>query len=309
LNAVADQSYYFPALFLRPEFEADVNFPPFKVIRRRWGTSTFDLATLATKHKLHLPYQAMDIFLSSCSLEFCIQEENDPEAAAERFDGLRLSLYASGVSPFICPFITNYSVNDYSGINSRDSEILREKLPEEQRQGLTSNSGTVEAWPLQMSFSCITNRDALVLTSELIETAVAKTKIWCELSNRDPLLKVIADAANAAPMLLSFDQSILHIWAGLEALFPKVTAELAFKLALYLAQLAGTERNRLTYFNKVKKAYTVRSNVTHGTKRGISFAEWNESWLILMDSINAIIDRGGMPSEDLLLAGVLGGSQ
>lgn len=42
--------YYFPLLFLRPEPTWDVvDEPPFQIARRLWQTSTFDLATLATR--------------------------------------------------------------------------------------------------------------------------------------------------------------------------------------------------------------------------------------------------------------------
>ena len=62
------QPFYFPLLFLVPGFPDDaVDTGPFQIAKRRWDTSTFDLATLATKHKLHLPYQAMDVFLSRCT--------------------------------------------------------------------------------------------------------------------------------------------------------------------------------------------------------------------------------------------------
>ncbi len=44
---------YFPALFLVPDFDGDrIECPPFRIAKRLWGTSTFDLATLATKHNL-----------------------------------------------------------------------------------------------------------------------------------------------------------------------------------------------------------------------------------------------------------------
>ena len=90
--------------------------------------SLFDFATLATKHRLHLPYQAMDVFLSRCNVELCVSGKQSLAGANEAFQKLRLSLYSSGVSPFLCPFVTTYSINDYSGINSRDSETLRAKM-------------------------------------------------------------------------------------------------------------------------------------------------------------------------------------
>src|SRR3954470_20902765 len=124
--------YYFPLLSLIPDFpEAEIERPPFRIAKRRWQTSIFDLATLATKHKLHLPYQVMDVFLSRCNLELCLTEQGSLDEAIATFQAFRLALYTSGLSPFISPFITTHSINEYSGINSRDSEMLREKLDPE----------------------------------------------------------------------------------------------------------------------------------------------------------------------------------
>ena len=108
--------FFYPLLFLVPDFDGPaVDCLPFRVVRRKWETSTFDLATLATKHKLHLPYQVMDVFLSRCNMELWISGKGSFTEANEAFQMLRVSLYSSGVSPFLCPFVTTHSINDYSG--------------------------------------------------------------------------------------------------------------------------------------------------------------------------------------------------
>jgi hypothetical protein len=118
------RAFFYPLLFLVPGFDGPVvECQSFRLARRRWETSTFDLATLATKHKLHLPYQVMDVFLSRCNMELCISGKRSLEEANEAFQMLRISLYSNGVSPFLCPFVTTYSINEYSGINSRDSDL------------------------------------------------------------------------------------------------------------------------------------------------------------------------------------------
>jgi hypothetical protein len=44
LRPVSD--FFYPVLFLTPGFEGDaVECPPFRLVRRKWETSTFDLAT------------------------------------------------------------------------------------------------------------------------------------------------------------------------------------------------------------------------------------------------------------------------
>jgi hypothetical protein len=102
------QAFYFPLLFLVPGFDDDtVEAGPFQIAKRRWRTSTFDLATLATKHKLNLPYQAMEMFLSSCNMELCIGGRASLEEATAAFRSFRLALYATGLSPFLSPFVTS----------------------------------------------------------------------------------------------------------------------------------------------------------------------------------------------------------
>lgn len=50
--------FHFPVMALAPGFdESALESPPFRLMRRAWDVSIFDLATLATKHRLHLPYQ------------------------------------------------------------------------------------------------------------------------------------------------------------------------------------------------------------------------------------------------------------
>lgn len=69
--------FHFPVLFWRPAEEFDsVVEPPFALIRRKWETTVFDLATLASRHRLHLPYQLMDVLLSRCNLEIRVEAED-----------------------------------------------------------------------------------------------------------------------------------------------------------------------------------------------------------------------------------------
>jgi hypothetical protein len=154
------QSYYFPLLFLEPEVSfISATQSPFRLTRRRWTTSTFDLATLATKHRLHLAYQLMDVLLGHCHLELQV-DAVDREQAIESLSAILLGLYMHGVSPTLAPFVTTHSINEYSGINSRDSEGLRAKLPPELQEGLTSTTATIEAWPVNPSLaktSCFKN--------------------------------------------------------------------------------------------------------------------------------------------------------
>lgn len=297
-------TFCFPLLFLRPDtkWESVLSESPFRLARRLWETSTFDLATLASTHKLHISYQLMDVMLHRCNLELQI-DCNDLEDATDWLSSFLLGLYIQGRSPTIAPFATNYSINEYSGINARDGYQV-ERLPEGMRTGITSEQSTVEAWPIQLSFSCLTVSDNLEISPEVFTTAASTAKKWRILESRVPTLRVVRDAAQNAPLLPSRDQSLLHIWCALEALFPKVSTEVSFRIALYLSQLQHTSPRR-EFFNLVRDAYNIRSRVAHGSYRGITEKEWKQSWDLLCWSVVAILKRENLPDENTLLQEIL----
>ncbi len=299
------QAFYFPLLFLVSGFDGDtVEAGPFQIAKRRWQTSTFDLATLATRHKLNLPYQAMDVFLSSCNMELCIGGRASLEDATAAFRSFRLALYATGLSPFLSPFVTNYSINDYSGINSRDSESLRKDLPPGMEKGLTSEAGTLEAWPLELSFQTVVTPDTLDLTADAVVEAAEKAAVWETLGAAGPL-RAIEETANAAPMILPLGQSVLHIWSAIETLFPNVRMEVKFRIALYVAQLTASGSARLEVYDRVRASYDLRSNITHGSQKEVSMDQWQQTWGILIDAYNALVRRGSLPAEQELIEELL----
>ena len=113
------------------------------------------------------------------------------------------------------------------------------------------------------------------------------------------------DAAVAAPTLGNLGQSLLHVWSGLEALFPSVSTEVSFRLALYISQLTASGADRLSCYESVRGAYVTRSKLAHGTKSNVSAQEWNQAWAILMDCLNALHRRERLPSEQELLGEIL----
>jgi hypothetical protein len=114
------------------------------------------------------------------------------------------------------------------------------------------------------------------------------------------------DAAVAAPTLGDLGQSLLHIWTGLEALFPSVSSEVTFRIALYIAQLTDIGADRLSRYEAVRTAYSIRSKVAHGTNTAVRIDEWNQAWKLLMDCLNALHRRESLPSEKELLTELLG---
>ncbi len=298
-------TYYFPITFLLPsENLQKSDCFSFGIARREWNTSLFDLATLATKHKLHLPYQIMDVMLKRCNLEIWIKGVSY-EAAVNKLSALLLCLYIEGVSPTFSPFVSTHSINDYSGINERENEYATKEARAKLRQGVTLETGVVECWPVSLSFYCHSIHGAFSVSHEQFLNAAQKASKWLELEVKKPALRVVREAAQAAPLLISRDQSLLHIWCALESLFPQVNSEVNFRLGLYLAQLGMHTQDRTLLFKRTKAAYNVRSKVAHGSIQNIKQDQWRESWDLLLLAANAILVRGGLPDEDVLLTELL----
>jgi hypothetical protein len=163
----------------------------------------------------------------------------------------------------------------------------------------------VEAWPLELSFQCSLMPDALSVSEAVFAAGAAKASTWERLVVRFPQLRAVIDAANAAPTLGNRGQSLLHVWSGLEALFPSVSAEVSFRLALYIAQLTVSGVDRLSCYESVRTAYGTRSKIAHGAKGSVSAEEWNQAWAILMNCLNALHRREGLPAERELLGELL----
>jgi len=297
--------YYFPILFLVPAFtSARVEHPPFTLVVRQRPVSTFDLATLEVHHKLHLPFQFLDVFLSRCGFEIAVDAPS-LETAFLLLSQLRLNLYFTGLSPFLVPVAASHSLNEYAGINARDSEILRPKLPLEEREGLRSGEANVEIWPHELSLLCFKIAETQSLEEGAFQQAASRAIQWQTLERGRRELAAFREAVLAAPMLLSTGQSLLHMWCGLEALFPKVSTEVSFRLSLYLAQLVGGTIGRSEAYSRFRKSYDLRSKIAHGKRSEVEDKDWKGTWELIGRAGDAIIARGGLPSEEVLLEELL----
>lgn len=294
------QSYYFPLLFLVPQFDRDLKIGRYGLAARRWSTSIFDLATLATKHELNLPYQVMDVMLSKCNLELAIHDASSLEESVQLLDCFRVGAYLAGCTPFIAPFVTSRSINCYSGINERDSAIQRGQEPKIQST-FSSKDGQLTAWPLELSFSCITKPSYVRFTEEQFSSAVQTAERWHSLSSETKVLHALTNAFLSSPLLPTRSQSLLHMWTAIESLFPTVSTEVSFRLGLYLTVLCAKRNQRKDFYRSVKAAYGVRSKVAHGSISDVSVEQWNEVWELLCSCARAVAERNTIPSETDLL--------
>ena len=211
-------SYFAPCISVNPKFDAPiVDVQNFRLHKRTWDISTFDLATLATKHKLHLPYQLMDIFLNGpANLEIELPKSSSKDEAVSRLEHFRTMLYLNGVSPFIIPYISTHSFNDYAGINSRDSKLLRGNLPEDQREGITSETAMVEVWPFELTLMTFSLRESNPVTEEIAGNAAFQVEQFSAIEKKHPELTAARYALTAAPQISHLSSSLLHLWTGLE---------------------------------------------------------------------------------------------
>jgi hypothetical protein len=299
-------SYYFPCLGISgPEAET---VPRDGVILRRrlFEPSSFDFATLGGFHGLQFKWQMLDLFVSQCGVEIEITDVPDFAAAQERIRLLQAMLYVHWVTPFIVPFGLTHGMRDYSGINSRDSDALREKLPPELQVGFTSADGHIEGWLHEPALECVSIPSKGSVTAETFAAAAASADQWLVLEREFAPLSAARRALQAAATMQDVPSSLLHVWQGLEALFPNVSSELSFRLALLIAQLCAPVRNdRMKTYRVAKGSYGQPSRVAHGDGSKVDFQAWLDAWDLLVLCLSACLERRGLPTEDALTSELL----
>lgn len=301
-------SFFFPCLGLVPGDLPPVVATGQAVLRRReWQTSTFDFATLGASHKLRFSWHLLDVLLNACHLEIEIRDACDFAAAQERARVLQAMLYLQGVSPFIMPIGMTHTLRDYSGINYRDSSAMRDKLPAELQRGFVSAEGTIEGWLHEPTFQAITaGQDRIVSAYKFTDAAEAAGR-WAALEDQHHPLRAGRLALQTAPAIPDLSSSLLHVWQGIEALFPSVSSEVSFRLGLSISQLCAPVRSdRLTTYEEAKRGYGRRSRAAHGSGDKLDHRDWAGAWDLLILCLSACLARGGLPTEEMLTRELLG---
>ncbi|WDF74205.1 hypothetical protein [Novosphingobium sp. KACC 22771] len=274
---------------------------------REWATSTFDFASLGASHKIHFSWHLLEVFLHSCHLEIEIRDVPDVETAQERVRILQSMLYLQWVSPFMIPFAMTHGLRDYSGLNFRDRPSLVGDLPAGLQSGFTSKDGTIQGWLHEPSLECISVPDKRVLSSEAFLLATEATTRWQTLEQRHPALSVARRALQTSPMIPDLSSSLLHVWQGIEALFPTVSTEVSFRLALLVSQLCVPVRSeRIKTYAEAKASYNQRSRAAHGNGGKLTYQHWLNAWDILVLCLSACLEREGLPTEEALTLELLG---
>lgn len=298
-------SFFFPCAGLSAQIEAaSFEAGSYTIHRRLWQTSTFDIATLASRHKLHFQWELMGALLSNVHSEIETRSE-DHISATDDLRLLQTMLYVEGIAPFVAPLVVSHSINDYSGINSRDSDHPPANLPADLRSGITSKTAKVEAWINDPALLCLSLVGRRSIDRTAFEIAAAAATRWRSLENAQRTLFVARSALHGAPLIPQVAPSLLHLWQGIESLFPDVSAELAFRLSLLISQCAAPIAPRHDSYQLARRSYRSRSAAAHGAFDRVGDSEWSDAWHLLTMVIKAIHHRGGMPSEAELVAELL----
>jgi hypothetical protein len=301
-------SYFFPCLALAPgDLPIAVETEHAVLRRREWQTSTFDFATLGASHKLQFSWHLLDVFLNACHLEIEIRDAADYPQAQERVRTLQVMLYLQWVSPFIMPVGMTHTLRDYSGLNYRDSVAMRDKLPLELQDGFVTTDGTIEGWLHEPTFQSLTVGEQRVVSAKAFVDAVDAAVRWAALEAEHRPLRAARLALQAAPAIPDLSSSLLHVWQGIEALFPNVSSEVSFRLGLLVSQLcAPVKRDRLKTYEEAKRSYGRRSRAAHGSGNKLGHRDWVDAWDLLIFCLSACLARGTLPSEDELTRELLG---
>lgn len=295
-------SYFFPCLALAPgDLPPMVERPRAVLRRRQWETTTFDFATLGASHKLNFSWHLLDVFLNACHLEIEIRDARNFVQAQERVRILQVMLYLQWVSPFIMPVGMTHTLRDYSGLNYRDSALMRPKLPLALQSGFVSAEGNIEGWLHEPTFQSITVDTARTVSAKAFMDAVDAADRWIALEAAHQPLKAARLALQTAPAIPDLSSSLLHIWQGVEALFPNVSTEVSFRLGLLVSQLCTPVRSdRLKTYEEAKRSYGRRSRAAHGSSSKIDHRDWVDAWDLLILCLSACLARTELPDENVL---------
>jgi hypothetical protein len=277
----------------------------YRVHKRLWRHDTFDVHTLGAHHQVNFSYTLLDVFWNHVMIELEPIAATDIDDAKERLSVYRSMLYLNGVNPFFMPFITNHSVNAIAGINRRDGNRFDDQFPQELRTGITSKTAKIEAWPHEMTFRLIGRMGAQQVTPEIAGRANWQAQQWIALERKHPELSAVRHALETAPTISHIGSSLLHIWTGLESLFPSLHTEVSFRVALLLAELASPVRAATETYEIARRSYGHRSKAAHGNLKRLGNAEWTEAWQLLCTCMTAVIKRRELPDESELVSGLL----
>lgn len=303
--------YFVTALIVRPDPLSHCEANGWSMVPRAWGVGITDWAYLATSgnHEMRVEYQLADVLSRGCNMEISVEADGIDEAR-RLFRYLYVSLLLHGVPPFFTPFISSHTINDFSEISAspaslKDARAARSRALRDGDEHVEFEWNEAHMGSLHAPLGA-----GATISHQEFSQAASYSKEWGALVLAEGSALVLQETLISAPQIPSHGQSIMQIWSGLESLFPQVSAELSFRLALYLAEMIQPRGDRRPQFERIRAAYKVRSRIAHGSRRRAGAPsereEWTDAWNLLVAVARAAAVRGGVPSEDVLTSELLG---
>jgi len=233
-----------------------------RLVPRRWRVGIFSWAFLATTppHRLNIEYQLADVLTAGCNKSIGIRNAGNRNDAIAQFKGLQACLYMRGVSPFFSQIMGTHSLDDLSDIQG--AAMKPEDPRHETASRLSRGDEIVEIWWNQPALSGLPI-DGRPLDVAAMKEAEDMLPRWQEMTSRSPELLILQDALVNAAFSPSYAMATLSAWSALESLFPRVQSEVSHRIALYLTRLVSAP-NGPAFYREAKKAYALRSSITHG---------------------------------------------
>jgi hypothetical protein len=171
------------------------------------------------------------------------------------------------------------------------------------QRGIRSETHKLEAWAVDSHLIVLRGQNqSNKLALQMCEKAAAVSAAWRQLEEKYPSLNLVRKMMNTASLIGDPGSAVLHIWQAIEALFPNVSSEVSFRIAVLVTQLwAVVERPALMY-EATREGYRIRSRIAHGSQTNIAPEDWTRAWNILRSCISAIIEREELPSEERLFS-------
>ena len=216
-------------------------------------------------------------------------------------------LVLRGFTRHLCVACSSYSWIIVAGRQHRTSEVFKHQLQEEGPDAAVFES---KRQLLDFHLTMLTNKGARSDEVTLDDAAWIHEhfELFNGLASESESFRFAMEAATDWRFAKDARSAIARLWSGIEAIFG-ITSELVYRISLLSAcLLAEGEERRKAKFKEVKKLYSVRSKVVHGTQLSpekIAVA-LNDSYQLLADLLLLSIDKGHVLSQDDFDAAVFG---
>jgi hypothetical protein len=146
---------------------------------------------------------------------------------------------------------------------------------------------------------CVSRSQSGAPTKEDTNWVRAHFDVFNKLAAADDAFRFALEAALDWRFATDSKAAVARLWAGIEGLFG-IKSELVFRLSMVAASLLEPRGpSRLRRFISIKKLYSARSKIVHGSNVKGEYVQnaLDGSYALLRDLLLVVIDRGRTLSE------------